>query len=210
MGAFLKYVFPLTRKSVEYIPFVTGIPIIRSYFFLVPYIMTIFTVYKLFHNYKAVPVYRESYSRWKFIKKFYMGRIATHTFLMAYFYIMYWYLYLPLWNNREYRLSGHTLAVVFSGLILVNLFEISQKLTSIRLDSKFAYTLRTMSIAMLYHNAYCLMWTVWIYHRVSECIISFVLAGVAAVVIEFAGLDRYMIVAISGELPKEKQSNKLI
>lgn len=212
IGSFLKLFHKMSKSRTSTSSWITGIPLMRTYYFLLPILLTTFTVIftiKHFYNKKHHDI-KHSYNIWKFLYKLKLTYAVTNVFLLVFFYFMYGTLYIPLWNYNTYRLSGHTLAAMFSGVILANICCVCESFISLNISRKGYSYIRYVAIALLYHNAYSVIWTAWIFHKASECFVSFFLSAFFGLVIEGLNLDRTLINILSPQLPKAKEKNMII
>jgi hypothetical protein len=54
------------------------------------------------------------------------------------------------------------------------------------------YMINSAKFFML-HNIYCIFWTAWVFHRIRETVISYIISFAIVLIINLLGLDRLIL-----------------
>ena len=210
LGSLFKIFFHLDENTVGKDSWLTGIPFIRTNYFLFPITINVLLLIELgilFSNPEVSSSFNKNF--WRFAKKTRLGFIFTNLTLLGVFYIIYIFLYIPIWDLHKFKLSGHILACLFSGCCLTNIENLCNHFVQFNIKKDVMNIALWVTKFLICHNIYSIFWTVWVFHEIREAVISFGLAIVYILIINCLNLDKIMIFLIDSELPVRKQANKM-
>jgi len=194
LGSILKLVYSIDPKSIGKNSFLTGIPILRDYNLSFPIILNISLFIWMIILYTDPIIHsRMDNNINRYLYKNRGAYIITNFVLMILFYIVYFQLYIPLWYEHEFRLSGHVLATLFAGSMLCNLINFCEAYVRVNIKKKPMEVVIKFCKFFLYHNLYVIVWTVWVYHEAREAVFSFIISFFYTLIINYASLDRLVI-----------------
>lgn len=194
LGSILKLVYSIDPKSIGKNSFLTGIPILRDYNLSFPIILNISLFIWMIVLYTDPVIHSQmDHNIYRYLYKNRGGYIITNFVLMILFYIIYFQLYIPLWYEHEFRLSGHVLATLFAGSMLCNLINFCEAYVRVNIKKKSMDGIIKFCKFLLYHNLYVIVWTVWVYHEAREAVFSFIISLFYTLIINYASLDRLVI-----------------
>ena len=208
IGGMAQLIYSPSRDIIGKSSILTGLPIIRNYFFLFPLLLSLSAFIWTIVNFREPEISKSSeHSLFRFLIKIKLAYLVTNSVLWVFFYFVYYQAYIPLWKSHEFKLSGHVLACLFSGGILTNIQQLCEmfKNENIKRDL-MQYTINACKF-FLFHNLYCIFWTSWVFHKIRETVISFFLGLIAVVIINSLGLDR-LVVFIFSSRPKKVFNGK--
>src|SRR5690348_5628927 len=97
IASLVKFIFPLTREWVGKASFITGLPILRNHFFILPVLLTLLFFIQIVLIYMHEEISNSMDNNiWKYFNKTRFGYLFTNMFLFSFFYFIYHFLYLPL------------------------------------------------------------------------------------------------------------------
>jgi len=209
-GSFLQFTVPKDIKWIDKGSYITGIPFLRSWYLSVPAFISLGSmIYYIlcFYNDKGCYEYFNK-SLLKFLKKLDCFRFFTNVALFVLFYIIYFTLVQPINKKFNFKISGHVLATVISGSMLLNTLSVSENMYNHKIgkpliNSLFYY----ICLFILAHNTYSIIYTAWIYHHIRESISAFIITSFYAFVVNFMKIDHLVLLTISPELPEEIEDN---
>jgi hypothetical protein len=211
IGAVFKMFWTLDPKWVTKRSYITGLPIIRDWYFIGPLILNILFIIQLFILYSNQTVKNAvGHDFFKFLKKMHFGHFFTNLVYLATFYMLYYKLYLPMWKHYEFRISGHMLAATFCSSILSNIQALCDGMKDNSLKKTLMGYIDKVCRFLIYHNLYSLVWTTWVFHRTSEVIVSFLISFVYVIIINALNIDRLIAQLLYGRSYKNIQKNKII
>jgi hypothetical protein len=194
LGSILKLVYSIDAKSIGKNSFLTGIIILRDYNLSFPIILNISLFIWMIVLYTDPVIHSQmDHNIYRYLYKNRGGYIITNFVLMILFYIIYFQLYIPLWYEHEFRLSGHVLATLFAGSMLCNLINFCEDYVRVNIKKKSMEGIIKFCKFLLYHNLYVIVWTVWVYHEAREAVFSFIISLFYTLIINYASLDRLVI-----------------
>lgn len=137
------------------------------------------------------------------------GFVFSNIFYILIFYLLYYKLYKPLFYHAEFKISGHVLSTLFSGSMIINVRYLSQQLYSRDISRKMMKIISNISTFLLFHNLYTAIWTVWVFHSLTEAFVSYLIGVFYIMVIYVIDLDRLIISIINPNVFPEKARNKI-
>ena len=158
LGYFLKFIFPLEYKTFGKKSLITGIPFLRSYFFLIPVILEISLIILALAPYYNCRI-NEKYTMWKYLQK--LNFLNVPSFIGKYlcFYFLYNNMIMSVSNGYGFKISGHVLITIFTSSQILNTRNLSDHLISQEIKRNNFNILSKIVNFVLYHNLYCLI--VW-------------------------------------------------
>jgi hypothetical protein len=194
LGCSLKLIYTIEPKSIGKNSLLTGIPYLRDYNLSMPLILNISLFIWLIAMYTNPEI--SSQMNNDIAKYLYKNRgcyIITNLVLLLFFYILYFQLYIPLWYEHEFRLSGHVLATLFSGSMLCNLINFCEDYKIFNIKRNLMEGITKLCKFLLFHNLYVIIWTVWVFHEMREAVLSFIISLIYTLLINYVSLDRLVI-----------------
>ena len=191
IGSILQIITPISRETLGKASVITGLPFLRDNFFFFPILLSLAAfiwTYITFRDPKISELVNGSI--FKYLNKIRMAYLITNLTIYVYFEFVYAYLYVPLWESHEFKLSGHFLASLFTIGMLTNLINVCEMYKRENIKEEFMMYFINACKFFILHNIYCILWTSWVYHKVRETVISFVIGIFLVVVINLLGLDR--------------------
>jgi hypothetical protein len=213
LGCLLQLIFLMDMNKIGKDSILTGLPVIRKYFFICPMLINIVLLIWIILLFTQQEISESMNGNiWRFFNKTRLAYFITNSAHLSIFYFLYNYLYIPLWINNEFKLSGHVLASFFSGAILSNLQTLCETFINENIKKEFMnYTLITIKF-LKYHNIYSIFWTAWMFHKIRETIISFFISFIVVCLVGTLGLDRLIVKLFNAEARRKfggKEKNKI-
>jgi hypothetical protein len=137
------------------------------------------------------------------------GFVFSNIFYIIIFYLLYYKLYKPLFYLNEFKLSGHVLSTLFSGSMIINVRYLSQQLYNRNISRGLMKVVSNVSTLLLFHNLYTAIWTVWVFHSLTEVFVSYLIGVFYIMVIYIIDLDRLILSFINPNFFPEKSRNKI-
>jgi hypothetical protein len=194
LGCILKLIYTIEPKTLGKNSFITGIPYLRDYNLSSPLILNIILfIWSLILYTNPIIHNLMNNNISKYLYKNRASYIITNLSLLLFFYLLYFQLYIPLWYENEFRLSGHVLATLFSGSMLCNLINFCENYETSNIKKQFMRWVINICKFLLYHNLYVIVWTVWVYHETREAVLSYVISLIYTLTINYLSLDRVVL-----------------
>jgi hypothetical protein len=208
IGYLLKLLTPLDRKSIGKVSYITGIPFLRNNFFVIPLLMVFILIFQLIYIYNTNETIKSLMhnSLFRFLKKTHFGFLFSNLTKLIVFYILYYQIYTPYNKESQFKISGHVTTVMFTGVIFNNIRHICSSL--MLKNERVSHLLVTNIVCQIlfYHNLYTSVWTVWVFHSLSEAVVALVIVVMVVVCLTFLNIDRLMITLFDdGDREKEKK-----
>lgn len=195
LGCFFKLVYPISRESIGKKSILTGIPIIRNNYFVGPFLLNltyfIWSIYIFYKNPYIKAKYRNSVLN--YLKHIRGAFFFTNIFLLMIFYALYYYITIPTFKNYGFKLSGHTIASILSGGMIVNLHNTYEPFSKLNLDNKFNNYISMINMFLYYHSIYTIFWSSWIFHTIQELVYAYIISISSLVMIHSVNIDELML-----------------
>ena len=195
LGCFFKLVYPISRESIGKKSILTGIPIIRNNYFVGPFLLNltyfIWSIYIFYKNPYIKAKYRNSVLN--FLKHIRGSYFFTNIFLLMIFYALYYYITIPTFKSYGFKLSGHTIASILSGGMIVNLHNTYEPFSKLNLDNKFNNYISMINMFLYYHSIYTIFWSSWIFHTIQELVYAYIISISSLVMIHSVNIDELML-----------------
>ena len=190
----------------------TGIKIIRNNLFAIPFFLTVvnFLVSFIVFNYYLKSKYKENMfnnSYLNFLRKFKFFHLFKNLLLTLFCYIIYSFLYLPIQNELQFRLSGHVLVTYFTSAIMINMSIIINEIINNKIATRTFKLFNYIIYFSVFHSGYCLIFTSSIFHFLSECVISLIISVIYINLLNFLPVNLVVRQLINPKLPKSKVEN---
>lgn len=198
LGCFMKLILPKTRDEIGKKSIITGIPIIRNNYFLGPSLLNLayfIWCINIFYNNTSIRA-RHSNSLLGYLKNIRGAFFFTNIFLLIIFYVLYYYITIPIKKSYGFKLSGHTIASILSGGMIVNLhntYEPFNKLSMRKLDMKFNKYIFFINMFLYYHSIYTIFWSSWIFHNITELVFAYIISVSALVIAHSVNIDELIL-----------------
>ena len=195
LGCFFKLVYPISRESIGKKSILTGIPIIRNNYFVGPFLLNltyfIWSIYIFYKNPYIKAKYRNSVLN--YLKHIRGSFFFTNIFLLVIFYSLYYYITIPIFKSYGFKLSGHTIASILSGGMIVNLHNTYEPFSKLNLDNKFNNYISMINMFLYYHSIYTIFWSSWIFHTIQELVYAYIISISSLVMIHSVNIDELML-----------------
>jgi len=195
LGCFFKLVYPISRESIGKKSILTGIPIIRNNYFIGPFLLNvtyfIWSIYIFYKNPYIKAKYRNSVLN--YLKHIRGAFFFTNIFLLVIFYSLYYYITIPIFKSYGFKLSGHTIASILSGGMIVNLHNTYEPFSKLNLDNKFNNYISMINMFLYYHSIYTIFWSSWIFHTIQELVYAYIISISSLVMIHSVNIDELML-----------------
>ena len=195
LGCFFKLVYPISRESIGKKSILTGIPIIRNNYFVGPFLLNltyfIWSIYIFYKNPYIKAKYRNSVLN--YLKHIRGSFFFTNIFLLMIFYALYYYITIPTFKSYGFKLSGHTIASILSGGMIVNLHNTYEPFSKLNLDNKFNNYISMINMFLYYHSIYTIFWSSWIFHTIQELVYAYIISISSLVMIHSVNIDELML-----------------
>ena len=195
LGCFFKLVYPISRESIGKKSILTGIPIIRNTYFVGPFLLNltyfIWSIYIFYKNPYIKAKYRNSVLN--YLKHIRGSFFFTNIFLLMIFYALYYYITIPTFKSYGFKLSGHTIASILSGGMIVNLHNTYEPFSKLNLDNKFNNYISMINMFLYYHSIYTIFWSSWIFHTIQELVYAYIISISSLVMIHSVNIDELML-----------------
>lgn len=207
LGSILKLIKPISRNTIGKNSILTGIPLLRKYFFLFPISMSVIYFIWCVWKYYTNSSMRAQHERniFKYLKNIRGAFLFTNLIILVSFYLLYNGIYHSIYKYYGFRLSGHILASILSGGMMANLHHTYQPFIELKIDPKFNLYFSYVNIFLYYHSIYTIFWTAWIFHRITELVISFIISMGTLIVIHVANVDCFLLNLIDCNMAKKNR-----
>lgn len=195
IGTLCKLFYPISRQTIGKNSFLTGIPLLRRYFFLFPFSMNaVYFIWCIFHYLNNVSI-RNKYDHdfIKYLKNIRCGFLFSNITLLIMFYVLYYRVYMPIYHLYGFRLSGHMLSSLLSGAMIVHLVFTYEPFIARNISLTFNYYFRLANIFLYFHSIYTIISTSWIFHTLTELILSFLISMIVIIIIHIVNVDCLML-----------------
>ena len=195
LGCFFKLVYPISRESIGKKSILTGIPLIRNNYFVGPLLLNLTYFFWCIYIYYKNPAIKAKYrnSLLNYLKNIRCAFFFTNGFLLIIFYALYLYTAIPIFKSYGFKLSGHTLASILSGGMIVNLHNTYEPFSKLNLDKDFNKYITMINIFLYYHSIYTIFWSSWIFHTIQELVFAYIIAIFALVTIHCVNIDELIL-----------------
>lgn len=195
LGCFFKLIYPISRESIGKKSLLTGIPLIRNNYFVGPILLNltyfIWCIYIFYKNPSIKAQYKNSVLN--YLKHIRGAFIFTDIFLLIIFYVLYYYVTIPINKNYGFKLSGHTIASILSGGMIVNLHNTYEPFSKLKLDMKFNKYIFMINMFLYYHSVYTIFWSSWIFHNIKELVLAYIITVSSLVFAHSINIDELFL-----------------
>jgi hypothetical protein len=202
LGCFLKLIYPITREKVGKTSLITGIPIIRNYYFFFPFMLNliyfIWCIRKFYSSNSIKNNYENENSVLKYLKNIRGGFFFTNILLLLTFYALYYLVVLSIYKSFGFKLSGHIIASILSGGMIVNLHNTYEPFINnyYGLNPTFNKYISYANLFLYYHSIYTVFWSSWIFHQVIELILAYFISIIALFIVHVINIDELCLILI--------------
>ena len=198
LGSFMKLIYPKSRDEIGKKSIITGIPLIRNNYFVGPIILNlsyfIWCIYIFYNNTSIRAKYQNSVLY--YLKNIRGAYFFTNIFLMIIFYALYLYITIPIYKSYGFKLSGHVIASILSGGMIVNLHNTYEPFGALNLrkfDIKFNKYIFLSNMFLYYHSIYTIFWTSWIFHNIKELVFAYIISVSSLILAHSVNVDELML-----------------
>ena len=75
-----------------------------------------------------------------------------------------------------FKISGHIIASILSGGIIVNLHYTYEPFVTLKIGPKFNKYISYAKVFLYYHSIYTNFWNSWIFHPIPELVLAFLIS----------------------------------
>ena len=195
LGCLLKLIKPITRETIGKKSILTGIPIIRNNYFVFPFILnSLYFIWCIYIYYSNTNIrMRFGKNLMEYLKNIRGCFMFTNITLLLLFYSLYYGVYEPIYKNYLLRISGHILASILSGGMIVNLHHTYEPFLQMKVGGNFSNIIFCCNMFLYYHSIYTIFWSSWIFHQVTELIISFIISVSFLFLVHVVNVDELML-----------------
>ena len=209
-GMIMKLLFSLKREDIGKKSILTGIPILRTKFFLCPTLLNLTLFIYIIYLYNKSSL-KQNYNNSiiKYLKKIRCGYLITNLILFFYFFLIYHKVFIPVFKVSKFKMSGHVFASILSGAMLIHL-NITSKIfidSNIEINNMKIFSL--ISKILLYHNVYVIFWSSWIFHTVVDLLLSFFFGIMSLSFIHLSNFDKLILTLMDTRIKIKKKNNFL-
>ena len=198
LGSFMKLIYPKSRDEIGKKSIITGIPFIRNNYFVGPIILNlsyfIWCIYIFYNNTSIRAKYQNSVLY--YLKNIRGAYFFTNIFLMIIFYALYLYVTIPIYKSYGFKLSGHVIASILSGGMIVNLHNTYEPFGALNLrkfDIKFNKYIFLSNMFLYYHSIYTIFWSSWIFHNIKELVFAYIISVSSLILAHSVNVDELML-----------------
>ena len=198
LGSFMKLIYPKSRDEIGKKSIITGIPLIRNNYFVGPIILNlsyfIWCIYIFYNNTSIRAKYLNSVLY--YLKNIRGAYFFTNIFLMIIFYALYLYITIPIYKSYGFKLSGHVIASILSGGMIVNLHNTYEPFGALNLrkfDKKFNKYIFLSNMFLYYHSIYTIFWSSWIFHNIKELVFAYIISVSSLILAHSVNVDELML-----------------
>ena len=198
LGSFMKLIYPKSRDEIGKKSIITGIPLIRNNYFIGPIILNlsyfIWCIYIFYNNTSIRAKYQNSVLY--YLKNIRGAYFFTNIFLMIIFYALYLYITIPIYKSYGFKLSGHVIASILSGGMIVNLHNTYEPFGALNLrkfDIKFNKYIFLSNMFLYYHSIYTIFWSSWIFHNIKELVFAYIISVSSLILAHSVNVDELML-----------------
>ena len=211
LAGLFKFIYSSSRASYTKSEYYTGIPILRKYFFLLPITMSFllfFWLIFIFHTSTALASVFDK-KLIKFLKKIRCGFFITNLILLLLFYVLYMSLYKPLQPIIHFKISGHSMASLLSGAMLIHISYICELFYGAGINRPLMEKVKWLCWFLLGHNIYTLFWSTLIYHTLQEIFLSLIINVSYILIIHLFNFDRLILNLLDTRNERIKAKNSI-
>ena len=193
-GCFMKLIYPISRDTIGKKSILTGIPLIRNNYFIGPIILNLVYFIWSIYNFYSSKIIKMSYqnSLMKYLKEIRGVFFFTNILLLMIFYALYYYVVIPTFHSFQFKLSGHVIASILSGGMIVNLHNIYEpfmKNTKKNFNNYIFYA----NMFLYYHSIYTIFWSSWIFHHIKELVFAYIISVFSLILAHSINIDELIL-----------------
>ena len=168
LGCFMKLIYPISRDTIGKKSILTGIPLIRNNYFIGPIILNLVYFIWCIYNFYSSKIIKMSYqnSLMKYLKEIRGVFFFTNILLLMIFYALYYYVVIPTFHSFQFKLSGHVIASILSGGMIVNLHNIYEPF--MKNAKNFNHYIFYANMYIYYYSIYIIFFSSWFFHYLNQ------------------------------------------
>jgi len=193
LSSTISYMFNLRQYKLPKSSYLTGIPFLRTNYFVVN--IFIFTILYLFSIILYFVIFSET-EKQKFKESFLIFNKKLRYFyffqnmiIYILFIGLYNLLYQPLYEETKFQLSGHVLITLFSSNIMINFINVIDLYKYYNINHFNLTILRVLIYFILLHNLYVVIWTCGYFHTFWESLISLLIGTLFVLSLNYYSLE---------------------
>ena len=187
-GQISKIIFKSNWKKFGKKSLITGIPFLRTQFFVFPVILNlIFFIWLIFIFKTNINLNNKYFTLKNFLIKIRFGFLFSNILIFCLFFLIYNFVITPAFKKYHFRVSGHITCAIFSGALLNhldllcnNLYEFNRNINN--------YLILVIKF-LLWHNVYSLFWSAYLFHTIIEILIGYVISICFILFVHFINFD---------------------
>ena len=193
LGCFMKLIYPISRDTIGKKSILTGIPLIRNNYFIGPIILNLVYFIWCIYNFYSSKIIKMSYqnSLMKYLKEIRGVFFFTNILLLMIFYALYYYVVIPTFHSFQFKLSGHVIASILSGGMIVNLHNIYEPF--MKNAKNFNNYIFYANMFLYYHSIYTIFWSSWIFHHIKELVFAYIISVFSLILAHSINIDELIL-----------------
>ena len=193
-GEISKMIYKLNWKKFGKKSLITGIPFLRTQFFVFPVFLNLIFFFWLIFIFKSNPILTNKYYSLKnFLSKIRFGFLFSNILIFCLFFLVYNFVFTPSFKKYHIRISGHITCAIFSGALLNHLDLLCNNLMTIEINNYNLYYLIFVIKFLLWHNVYSLFWSAYLFHTIFEIVVAFIISIIFILFVHFINFDNLVI-----------------
>ena len=189
-GEISKMIYKLNWKKFGKKSLITGIPFLRTQFFVFPVFLNLIFFFWLIFIFKSNPILTNKYFTLKnFLSKIRFGFLFSNILIFCLFFLVYNFVFTPSFKKYHIRISGHITCAIFSGALLNHLDLLCNNLMTIEINNYNLYYLIFVIKFLLWHNVYSLFWSAYLFHTIFEILVGYVISICFILFVHFINFD---------------------
>jgi hypothetical protein len=197
-GQICKIIFRINWKKFGKKSLITGIPFLRTQFFVFPVFLNLLFFLYLIYMFKTNNFLINKYFTLKnFLKKIRFGFLFSNILIFCLFFLLYNFVITPAYKKYQIRISGHITCAIFSGSLLnhLNLLCIEFLLIENNKNENIYYLILVNRFLLL-HNVYSLFWSAYLFHTIFEIVVGFIISIFFILFVHFINFDHLMVMLL--------------
>ena len=193
LGCFMKLIYPISRDTIGKKSILTGIPLIRNNYFIGPIILNLVYFIWCIYNFYSSKIIKMNYqnSLMKYLKEIRGVFFFTNILLLMIFYALYYYVFIPTFHSFQFKLSGHVIASILSGGMIVNLHNIYEPF--MKNAKNFNNYIFYANMFLYYHSIYTIFWSSWIFHHIKELVFAYIISVFSLILAHSINIDELIL-----------------
>lgn len=211
IGIFLKSIFTeYTRYNFKYLV-IGGLPIFTKNHILISIIFNIIFLLNVF--YLLIKEKRSiekshnndlNFNLFKVLTNIRFSYIFKSIISLITFLVLYNFLVIPIKDTLNFKISGHICSTMFANITIISKLNVSDHFLKYNIKYNIFNLYRKLAYALLLHNIWSLIFTMWLYHSIFECLTAYIISYVCTFIIFSFDIDYILIFILNPKLTYDK------